>query len=347
MKKFFLLISFIMLFSTTSLFAMGAFPRKQVPVAALSGAYSNQTNVTKNSFNNMELARIKKQEQQEDKKSILDGVFLNVYGNTEKVEIKGYDFIDGKVDNDVYGTIAGLDLAINKNITAQVYLGYMGSKQKYQEYCPDGWGGGEFTNVNISQKAFVFGLGGMWTKESYFVEAGLNVAKNQLELSHETNTDDSETLNYSVSVKGGYDFKVGKNFIIQPNLMLMYLKMDPKDISFYVYDDSPLSRYVNIDSHTDNINLFHIEPAVKAKFDWINGWLPYASVSAAFNNCKVSSTNTEDTESRDVEIDMYYEASIGMEKVFSKLPLSGYVQLTGTTGSKEGVGLDIGAKYSF
>ena len=44
---------------------------------------------------------------------------------------------------------------------------------------------------------------------------------------------------------------------------------------------------------------------------------------------------------------MYYEASIGMEKVFSKLPLSGYVQLTGTTGSKEGVGLDIGAKYSF
>ncbi len=347
MKKFFLLISFVMLFSTTSLFAMGAFPRKQVPVAALSGAYSNQTNVTKNSFNNMELTRIKKQEQQEDKKSILDGVFLNVYGNTEKVEIKGYDFIDGKVDNDVYGTIAGLDLATNKNITAQVYLGYMGSKQKYQEYCQDGWGGGEFTNFSMSQKTFVFGLGGMWAKESYFVEAGLNIAKNQLELSHETNTDNSETLNYSVSVKGGYDFKVGKKFIIQPNLMLMYLKMDPKDISFYVYDEF-LTRYVNIDSHTDNINLFHIEPAVKAKFDWINGWIPYASVSAAFNNCKVSSTNTQySNESGDVEIDTYYEASIGMEKVFSKLPLSGYAQIAGTTGSKEGFGLNIGAKYSF
>ena len=346
MKKLFLSVSLIMLLSAVSSFAMGAFPRKQVPVAALSGAYSNQTNVTKNSFNNMELTRIKTQEQQEDKKSILDGIFLNVYGNTEKVETKGYNRIEGKVDNDVYGTIAGVDLAINKNITAQVYLGYMGSKQKYQEYCPTGWGGRELTELSMSQKAFIFGLGGMWTKESYFVEAGLNISQSRLELNHETNTDNPETLNYSVALKGGYDFKFGKKFIIQPNLMLMYLKMDTKDINLYVFDDYD-GDYVNINSHTDNIKFFHIEPAVKAKFDWINGWVPYAVVSVAFNDCKVSSKNTEDRNNPDLEIDTYYEASIGIEKAFNKLPLSGYVQVIGTTGSKEGIGFDIGAKYSF
>lgn len=336
--KLFLVVCTFIFLSSISAFAMGIRPRYSPQVAGLSGTYSNNTQVAKEVFSSLESGRQKYQK--EEKLKLIDKVFVHVYANKEKVEVEcdEVNTLGKEIDNKIYGTVAGANFSINKNVILSAYLAYMGSKQEYKEVIfstnPP-----PYNKFSMTQRGLLFGVGGMYTKDKYFIQATLNISRNETQMGRIYNVDDNfKMLNYSATLKGGYDFKVKEQLTIQPSLILMYLRIN--------------SEQFNVDSNEkfaeQNINVFHIEPVVKAKYNLKNNWTPYLSLSAILNNAEAPSGKHDSISTfKSVRVKNYYESNIGIEKTFNKINCTCYAQITGDIGARKGVGFSIGGKYSF
>lgn len=303
-------------------------------VSAIAGGYVTQVNVLGQAFNSIDgfvsNSKISAKKHRnlyastanqifESNNKIERGLWIRPYAIQETVKLENTD-----IDNISYGTLAGLDLAIAENKMISFYLGSTGSKQEYEQ-------------VKANQTGYIIGASGMFVKDNYYMALTANAGFNDVNADNDYGTDKFKMMTYSVGAKAGYDIEAGKNWIIQPNLLLMY--------GIVSTDQYTTSQGARVDSNSTN-NI-HIEPQVKAKLESENGWTPYGLVSIAFNAGDKTKATTEQTDLESMSFDSYIEYGAGVDKNFIGTSWSGYGQVTGRSGGRNGYGLFAGVKYLF
>ena len=251
--------------------------------------------------------------------SIERGLWLRPFMLQDSVKIGVYD-----IDNSLYGTLAGIDLPVREDILTSFYLGYAGSTQKYDE-------------VNMSQTGYVVGATGMLVKENYYVGLTANMIFNKASADTDDGTDEFDMNMFTIGAKAGYLFDIGNNWILEPNLTLMYGTASAQE-----YETAGGAK---IDSQS--VSNIVAEPQVKAKLQMEGGWQPYGLVGYVANmndNAKVVA------DSLDFELDKvdgYVEYGIGVNKDFIATSWSCYGQITGRSGGRSGFAGNFGIKYRF
>lgn len=248
------------------------------------------------------------------------GVWVRPYASNETLSLSG---MSKDIDTTIYGTLAGIDLPVAEDKMVSVYFGYNASNQK-------------FSDIKINNNGYYLGVTGMLVKENYYIGATVNADITKSSSETDFGTDDVDMTSYAVAAKAGYNFEVGNNWIIEPNLMVAYIGINTKD-------------YTNTQGYkvnAEDINNVHIEPQVKASLELNNGWTPYGLISASFNTGEAA-TEVNGKSVKALTMDPYYECGIGVEKEFSSTPWSCYGEVDGRAGSRQGVGINLGVKYAF
>jgi hypothetical protein len=142
---------------------------------------------------------------------------------------------------------------------------------------------------------------------------------------------------YAVGAKAGYNVDLGKKWILEPNLTLMYGNINSKGYT--------ASSGVKVDGQTTNNIL--IEPQVKAKLSLSDGWTPYALVGYVLNTGKKTKLVANNVGYDDMQISGYTEYGAGVNKSFKNSAWSCYIQATGKSGDRKGIEGNVGVKYSF
>lgn len=248
------------------------------------------------------------------------GVWVRPYASNETLNLSG---LDKDIDTTIYGTIAGIDLPVDEDKMVSIYFGYNGSNQK-------------LNSIKINNAGYCLGVTGMLIKESFYVGATVNAELSKASTDTDYGTDDIDMISYSAAVKAGYNWEVGKNWIIEPSLIFAYVGINTKD-----YTNSQGNKV-----SAERINNMHIEPQVKANLELENGWTPYGLLSISFNTGEAA-TEVNNKSIKYLSMDPYYECGIGVEKDFVTSPWSCYGEINGKTGSRKGVGLNLGVKYAF
>ena len=248
-------------------------------------------------------------------------LWIRPYMINETVKLTDYD-----VDNNVYGTLAGLDLSIGENSLLSFYIGYAGSTQKYED-------------IKINQTGYVLGATGMIIKDDYYLGLTANINFNKAESENDYGTDNFDMNMYSVGAKAGYNIELGKNWILEPNLTLMYGTINTPEYK------TKQGTGAKINSQSTNNVL--IEPQVKAKLDLTGGWAPYALVGYVFNSGNKTKLVANNIAFDDMQISGYAEYGLGVNKSFKDSFWSCSLQVIGKCGDKNGFEGNVGVRYSF
>ena len=252
-------------------------------------------------------------------KSIERGLWLRPFVLQDSVKMGVYD-----VDNSLYGTLAGIDLPILDNILTSLYLGYVGSTQKYDE-------------VNMSQTGYVVGATGMLVKENYYVGLTANMIFNKASADTDDGTDEFDMDMFSIGAKAGYLLDIGKNWILEPNLTLMYGTVDVQEYE--------TGMGAEIDSQS--ISNIVAEPQIKAKLQLKGGWQPYGLIGYVANMNDNAKVVADSLEFEIDKVDGYIEYGAGVNKDFIGTVWSCYAQVTGRSGGRSGFAGNFGVKYRF
>ncbi|MDD5022477.1 MAG: autotransporter domain-containing protein, partial [Endomicrobiaceae bacterium] len=272
-------------------------------VSAMAGGYVTQVNVLGQSFNSIDgfvnsnkisakkhgnLYASTANQIFESTNKIERGLWLRPYAVQETVKLENTD-----VDNISYGTLAGLDLVVTENKMVSFYFGSTGSKQEYEE-------------IKANQTGYIIGASGMLVKDNYYIALTANAGFTDVNADNDYGTDKFKIMMYSIGAKAGYDIEAGKNWIIQPNLLLMYGTIKT--------DEYITSQGAKVDSNSTN-NI-HIKPQIKAKLELKNGWTPYGLTGIVFNTGDKAKTITEGIDLESMSFNSYIEYGAGLDKKF-------------------------------
>ena len=177
----------------------------------------------------------------------------------------------------------------------------------------------------------------MKIKEKYYLGLTANINFNKAESETNYGKDKFDMNMYAVGAKAGYNIELGKNWILEPNLTMMYGNINTQGYT--------TSRGTKVDSQKTNNIL--IEPQVKAKLALTNGWTPYALVGYILNSGNKTKLVANNVGFEDMQISGYTEYGAGVNKSFKNSAWSCYLQATGKAGDRKGVEGNIGVKYSF
>lgn len=260
----------------------------------------------------------------EGNNKIEKGLWLRPVALQETVKINEMD-----VDNNLVGTLAGIDLPVGQEKQVSFYIGYVGSNQKY--------GKESDKDIKISQTGYVIGATGMLIKENFYLGVTANAIFNKAESEKDNGTDNFDMNMYTIAAKTGYNFDIGKNWILEPNITMLYGMLNAE--SYRTTNDE------NIDSQ--NTNNIVIEPNIKAKWQIKNGWQPYVLVGYVANMNDTVKVVAENKEFELDKIDGYLEYGAGVNKIFINSPWTIYAQLSGRNGGRNGFVGNFGIKYKF
>ena len=247
------------------------------------------------------------------------GLWLRPFVTQETVKIG-----DAEIDNNLYGTLAGIDFPMGQDKQLSFYLGYAGSKQ-------------EIEDVKSNQTGYVLGATGMIIKDKWYAGATANIMFNKASVDTDFGTDDIDMNMFSVAAKAGYNFNLTDKFTLEPSLTLMYGVVNS--------DSYETSQGAQIDSQS--INNILAEPQVKAKFNLVNGWQPYGLLGYAANLSSKPTVKAEGVEIELDSIDGYVEIGAGANKDFIDTAWSCYAQVAGRSGGRNGFSGNLGIKYKF
>ena len=247
------------------------------------------------------------------------GLWLKPFMAQETVKIG-----DADVDNNLYGTLAGIDFPVGQDKQVSFYLGYAGSKQ-------------EIEDVKSNQTGYVLGATGMIIKDSWYAGLTANVMFNKATIDTDFGTDDVDMNMFSFAAKAGYNYNITDSFILEPNLTLVYGAVNSQE-----YESAEGTQ---IDSQS--VKNISVEPQVKAKFEIGNGWQPYGLLGYSANLGNKPTVKTEGVELELDSIDGYVEYGAGVNKDFIGTVWSCYAQLTGRSGGRNGFAGNLGVKYKF
>jgi len=302
-------------------------------VSGLAGGYLSQVTVANQSFANIDnkvsqtraaaktplYASANTNQVFEQGGSIERALWLRPYVVSDTVDVGA----DSKVDNTMYGTLAGIDLPAGKDKLLSFYLGYTGGKQ-------------EFNSVKTNQTNYMLGVTGTLIKDKWYLGATVNAGTNKVTADNDLGSDDIDNITYSLGLKTGYDFDLGKDFTLQPNIILMYIGSTSND-------------FTNVQGNKiedDGISNILIQPGLRLDLSLANGWTPYGLFDVAINTGETS-TKINGNKVKSLEMDPYFEYGVGVSKDFLNSPWSCYGQVSGKSGSRSGVGFNLGIKYAF
>ena len=289
---------------------------------SLIGEYVNQISVVEQAFASIDHCIKDKKKENKDKlllsKQLENGFWIRGYGGKEDTNID-----NNKIDNTNYGALAGVDLISNENIMYSIYLGYNNSKQEYEDV------------LRVDHNGYVFGLSAMIMKDNWFLGLTGNIGYKNSKVENNKAQEATENfITYTGAIKIGYDLILTKGLELQPNAMLMYMGVNAIGYEEEVVD-------------TKGLNDLIAEPGIKLKLDVGKGWKPYIFGAYAFNMGKVVVENKDMNIKEDKGIDNYAEYGGGIEKLFSKIPLSVYLTAKGRSGGRNGYNGYTGIKWSF
>ena len=302
-------------------------------IAASVGGFATQTNILGQVFSSIDTQIMSRN--QAKKRSVLYAAASNsVFDIENKIErnlwIRPYavqetvKFNDIDVDNTAIGTLAGIDLVTSEESLVSFYLGYAGSNQKYED-------------IKINQTGYVLGATGMLIKEKLYAGLTGNINFNKAESQSDYGTDSFAMNVYSIGAKTGYNFDLSDKFILEPNLTLMY-----GNVSNQEYETTQGAK---IDSQS-NTNIV-VQPQVKAKFSFENGWQPYGLLGYIANISDKTKVVVDGIEFETGKINGYVEYGAGVNKDFIGTVWSCYAQVTGKSGGRNGFAGNLGIKYKF
>ena len=301
-------------------------------VAGIVGGNETQVTVTEQSFGiyNQTKKIWKAQSNENLYASASDSIFETDNGIERNLWLRPYavagtiKFGDFDVDNTLFGTLAGIDLPFDEEKQVSVYVGYAGSTQKYED-------------IKMNQTGYVIGATGLMIKENYYLGLTANVILNKVESESDYGTDDFDMNMFTIAAKAGYNFELGNNWILEPNLMLMFGNINTQEYE--------TSQGAKIDSN--GITNIMVKPQVKARLQLEDGWQPYGLLGYALNiNDKVR-LKAEGEEFDTDKVNDFFELGVGINKEFIDTPWSCYGQLAGRFGGRTGVSLNLGVKYRF
>jgi hypothetical protein len=250
---------------------------------------------------------------------IEDGLWIRPYAKQDTMKINGIN-----IDNTVIGTLAGIDLAVEDNTLLSFYIGTAGSTQKYE-------------NIKVNQTGYILGASGMVIKEKYYLGLTANININKAESESSYGTDKFNMNMYSIGARAGYNIDLGKKWILEPNLMMMYGNLQSQ--GYTTSQGTQIER-----QKTNNI---YVQPQVKARIELKDGWTPYALVGYAINSDNKSKLVANDIAFEEMKVKGYTEYGAGVHKSFKNNGWSCFLQVTGKAGERKGVEGNMGVKYSF
>jgi len=250
------------------------------------------------------------------------GVWIRPYAMQDTIKLN-----DLEVDNTATGTLAGIDFSVGEKSLLSLYVGYAGSKQKYNDD----------SDIKINQTGYVVGASGLIEKEKYYLGLTANFNFNKAEADTDYGTDKFDMNMYSIGAKAGYNIGLGKKWILEPNLTLMYGNINTQEYQ--------TTQGAKIDSQsTDNIL---IDPQIKIKVDLSKGWTPYALAGYVYNAGNKTKLVADDISFKEMQLTGYTEYGVGLNKDFTNSAWSFFLQATGKAGDRTGFDGNIGIKYSF
>lgn len=316
------------------------------PVAAQVGGYLNQLHSYDEAFADMDLymSNAQKERRSSANKRIIGCCecgkmvyySVNNFCNDRKLWVRPYATFENvslkngpKVSNTAYGAYMGgeskvYSLGNGWDGMLGAYLGYNGSRQKYE-------------GISILQNGGTLGVVGMAYKNNYFagltVNAGASRAKAETRYGNESFT----ILSSGIAGKTGYNIEYNNGeFIVQPNLQLSY-----SYVNTLGYTNAAGTK---IDS--DYLNAVQIEPGIKVIGNMENGWQPYASFSVVQTLMDKTKFQADNIALPELSVKPYVKYGLGVRKKWDR-HLDGYAQTYFTSGGRNGADIQLGIRWMF
>ena len=315
------------------------------PVAAQLGGYLVQLQSYDEAFRNMDMYMLMTKAQRQalklrNKYAILDNnamtydPLLSKYDNNagwfrSYATFENVRLDNGpKVSNVAYGTYFGgdsklYDLGHGWDGMWSAYVGYNGSHQAY-------------SGVGMYQNGGTLGVTGVAYKGNFFTGLTANVGANVGEANTMFGHENFAMLMTGIASKTGYNFELADGkFVIQPSLLMSY--------SFVNTFDYTNAAGVSISS--DPLHAIQLEPGIKLIANLKNGWQPYLGVSMVWSIMDNTQFMANTVSLPSLSVDPYVKYGVGVRKSWGER-LVGYFQTYLTNGGRNGVGLQLGFRWT-
>ena len=315
------------------------------PVAAQTGGYLTQLNSYVDAFANMDMMMLMTSAQRraihlQNRYAAADsnmvftptmfpeqnsGAWFRPSTSFERVPLKN----GPSVNNVMYSSLFGVDSELKqlKHGFDAVFTGYAGYTGSHQTY--DG--------VSIYQNGGLIGGTAVFYKNNFFGGITANVGAMQGEASTMFGRDEINLLTAGAAIKTGYNWELfnGK-FIVQPNVLAAY--------TFVNTFDYTTKAGVRIKS--DPLNAITAAPGVKFIGNLKNGWQPYLSVSVVMNFLDETEFSANEVTLPEMSIKPYVLYGVGVQKRWGER-FTGFIQTMFRSGGRNGVGFNLGLRWSF
>ncbi len=254
-----------------------------------------------------------------------DNIWFRPFGKKEDVNLSnGYI-----VDNEAYGALFGADSPtyFYSNCWSGIYSLYGGYTNSRQEY----------DDIKIDQDGFVLGLRALFTNNNFFAGATANIAASFADASNMFGNEDFAMYSAGFATKTGYNhFLSDDTYILQPSLMLSYTHIYTPS-----YDNSS-----NIRISSQNLNALQITPELKLIKNLETNRQIYTGAAYNWNIIDASEVTANDIALPNVSVDPYAEFRIGTSRKFDD-EIDTFVEVTASTGGREGYGVEAGIRWEF
>ena len=316
------------------------------PVAAQLGGYLTQLDSYDEAFRNMDMYMIMPKSMRQSMK------LKNKYASAEIDGNLNYDNTKTPYDNTAlwarpYTTFESVGLKRGPKVSNVAWGSYFGGDTKMFDL-KNGWEGmwgayigyngshQVYNGISIYQNGGTLGLTGTLYKNNFFTGLTANVGANMAEASTNYGDDSFSLLRTGVASKTGYnmEFADGK-FIVQPSWLMSYTFVNTED-----YTNS-----AGIRINSSALNALQLEPGIKFIGNFGKGWQPYTGLSIVWNIFDKTDFTASDATLPELSVKPFFKYGIGLRKLYGER-FSGYFQTYFTSGGRNGVGLQLGGRWT-
>ena len=250
------------------------------------------------------------------------GLWVKAYGTFERMHMSGMD-----VGNNAYGTIIGADFGL-KNLKhgwqfmPTAYLGYNGAHQYWSGY-------------GAYQNGGQLGFLGTWYKNNFMVGALAYGGVYGNDMS--TPRGDDHAFNYFAggSVKTAYNWRIKKNWSLQPNLLVAYNYFGQENWHTDFGQMGMMSGMLHGINIAPGLNLIYERETFSA----------YLTVQYMYNINQAVGGRAGNVSLPHVSMDRgYIQYGVGVNKKFTDR-FSGYLQAVIRNVGRNGIGLQMGFQW--
>ncbi len=251
------------------------------------------------------------------------GLWVKSYGTFEKLKLTSVD-----ADNISYGTLIGADFGL-KNLKRgwqfmpTAYMGYNGANQRW-----DGF--------DAYQNGGQLGFLGTWYKNNFMIGTLAYGGLYFNDMKTPKGTDDTVGYFLGAATKTAYNWRIKRDFSLQPNLLLSY--------NFFGKQDWNTS-FGQMDMQTGMLNGINIAPGLN--FIWEKETFSmYATLQYMINinDGVTGKAGNVDLPKQKMDSMGYVQYGIGVNKQFTDR-FSGFFQAVFRNLSRTGLGLQVGVNF--